>query len=117
MMRQTTRIEPRRAVWGLINEKLLSRGNIPSPKISKGILYANRKSRVTFERSKIVKNFQSRPIPNRGQGIERWLHVRFNTPFSGRNRLCAIYGETKKANNVETVQVERPLAVEIDIRP
>jgi hypothetical protein len=35
---------------GLINEKNFSRGNIPSPKFSKGILHANRKSRITLDR-------------------------------------------------------------------
>jgi hypothetical protein len=35
---------------GLIDEKSFSRGNIPSPKFSKGILHANRKSRITLDR-------------------------------------------------------------------
>jgi hypothetical protein len=35
---------------GLIDEKTFSRGNIPSPKFSKGILHANRKSRLTLDR-------------------------------------------------------------------
>jgi hypothetical protein len=95
------------AFWGLIDEKNFSRGNIPSPKFSKGLLHANRKSRITFDRLKIIEKFQNRPIPNRGHAIERWLHFRSSTPPSGRNRLSAIFGNNKSANNVETVQDRR----------
>jgi hypothetical protein len=35
---------------GLIDEINFSRGNIPSPKFSTGILHANRKSRITLDR-------------------------------------------------------------------
>jgi hypothetical protein len=35
---------------GLIDETIFSRWNIPSPKFSKGILHANRKSRISLDR-------------------------------------------------------------------
>jgi hypothetical protein len=34
---------------GLIDEKNFARGNIPSPKLSHGILHANRRRRITFD--------------------------------------------------------------------
>jgi hypothetical protein len=44
---------------------------VKMPKISMGILHANRKCRITFDRKKIAKNFQKRRILNRGQGIKQ----------------------------------------------
>jgi hypothetical protein len=38
------------AFWKSHRWKKFSRGNIPSPKCSKGILHANRKSRITLDR-------------------------------------------------------------------
>jgi hypothetical protein len=38
------------AFWGSHRWKKFSRGNIPSPKFSRGILHANRKSRITLDR-------------------------------------------------------------------
>jgi hypothetical protein len=45
--------------------KFFSRGNISSPDFSKGILHANQKSQLTFDRREIDAKFQSRSIPNR----------------------------------------------------
>jgi hypothetical protein len=94
------------AFWGLIDEKFFQ-GEYPFPEFSEGILHANRKSRITFDRWEIDAKFQSRSIPNRGQGIDWWRHFRSSTPPSGRNRLSAIFGNKKSANNVETLQDRR----------
>jgi hypothetical protein len=48
----------------IAEKKLSSRENIPSPKISKGILQTNPKSLLTFDRQKLAKKLQTRPIPN-----------------------------------------------------
>jgi hypothetical protein len=43
------RLQQGSAFWGLINEKFF-RGSTPSPEFSEGILHANRKIRITFDR-------------------------------------------------------------------
>jgi hypothetical protein len=52
------------AFWRSHRWKIFFRGSTPSPEFSKGILHANRKSRITFERWEIDAKFQNRPIPN-----------------------------------------------------
>jgi hypothetical protein len=54
---------------GLIDEKIFREISL-FPNFSKGILHANRKSRITFERREIDENSKADSIPNRGQGIE-----------------------------------------------
>jgi hypothetical protein len=62
---QMTRIAPRKCLVGVSSMKNFFTGDIPSPKISTGILHANRKSRITVERQKAIEKFQNRPISNR----------------------------------------------------
>jgi hypothetical protein len=74
---------------GLIDEKIVSRGNIPSPKFSKGILHANRKS----------NNFG---------------HVKDNRKIL-KTDLCQI--GVKHSNGDFTSGLARPLAAEIVFLP
>ena len=82
LMPQTTSFATRKCLLGSHRWKHFFRGSTPSPEFSKGILHANRKSRITFDRWEIDAKFQNRPIPNRGQAIERWLHFRSTTPLA-----------------------------------
>jgi hypothetical protein len=54
---------------GLINVNNFQ-GEYPFLEISEGILHANRKSRITFDRWEIDAKFRNRLILNRGQGID-----------------------------------------------
>jgi hypothetical protein len=53
--------------FGVPIDKNFFRVSTPSPKFSEGILHANRKSRITFDRREIDAKFQNRSIPTQGQ--------------------------------------------------
>jgi hypothetical protein len=60
----------KKVLLGVSSMKKFSGESTPSHEFSEGILHANRKSRITFDRLEKDAKFQSRSIPNRGQGID-----------------------------------------------
>jgi hypothetical protein len=93
--------------FGVSSMKKFFTGEYPFPKIFKGHFTCKSKKSNNFGQVKDNRKIPKPTYTKSGQTIERWLHFRSSTPPSGRNRLSAIFGNNKRANNVETVQDRR----------
>jgi hypothetical protein len=104
---QTTRIAPRKCLLGVSSMKNIFTGKYPFPKIFKGHFTCKSKKSNNFG---LVKDNRKIPKPTytkSGSSNRTVTSLPVQHAPSGRNRLSAIFGNNKSANNVETVQDRR----------